>query len=600
MKSFLAASGDSDYGTYAMIRRLLAEEGLRRWKSYLVAFAMMGIFAGCTGLIPYLFGRIINDSHVSRNFSAVIVGALVIFGLFFAKGVSTYIQQVVLYRIANDIIASSQRRVFDKLLSENLSFYADRHSSEFVTRLTAGANSVAVILNLIITSIGRDLLSLIGLAIVMVVQDPLMSISALIIGPPALLLLRKMVRRIRSIAGHRYRGGALILETLQETLHGIRIVKAFTLEPQMRERFDRHVGTVQQEANKFARVANRASPLMEILGGFALALVAVYAGYRTIYYNASPGEFFSFIAAFLMAYEPAKRLARFNMDLHSNLVGTRLLYEIIDSPASEQRDDDKPALRPGIERIEFAGVRFSYRSDASVLRDVSFSADPGKVTALVGPSGGGKSTIFNLLLRFYEPEGGRILVGGQDISTVSRLSLRRHIAYVGQDVFLFRGSIRDNIACGKPGASEDDIIAAAKGAHAHEFVSAFPDGYDTEVGEHGLQLSGGQRQRIAIARALIKDAPVVLLDEATAALDSESELLVREAMTRLCEGKTTLIIAHRLHTIAHAERILVVEDGRIVESGRHDELLRKGGRYALFYRLQLKQQETPEPAVASR
>src|SRR4029079_5498101 len=225
-------------------------------------------------------------------------------------------------------------------------------------------------------------------------------------------------------------------------------------------------------------------------------------------------------------------------------------------------------------------------------------AAPTKLTALVGPSGGGKSTIFNLLLRFYDAEQGAITIDGQNIASVARQSLGRQIAYVGQHVQLFRGSIRDNIALGKLGANDDEIVAAAKAAHAHEFIAGFPQGYDTPVGEHGLQLSGGQRQRVAIARALIKDAPIILLDEETAALDSESELQVREAMEHLCQGRTTLAIAHRLHTVSHADRIYVVEDGRAVESGRHDELLRKGGRYASFYTLQLEAQEPDSPVVA--
>ena len=230
---------------------------------------------------------------------------------------------------------------------------------------------------------------------------------------------------------------------------------------------------------------------------------------------------------------------------------------------------------------------------------MSLVAEPGKLTALVGPSGGGKSTVFNLILRFYEAERGRIVIDRQDIAQVSRRSLRQHIAYVGQDTFLFRGTIRENIEFGKPGASEDEIVAAAKAAYAHDFIMTFPRGYETPVGEHGLQLSGGQRQRVAIARALIKNAPIILLDEATAALDSESELQVREAMEVLCRGRTTLAIAHRLHTVSHADRIYVVENGQASESGRHDELLRKGGRYAAFYRLQLKEQENRTPAVAT-
>jgi len=250
-------------------------------------------------------------------------------------------------------------------------------------------------------------------------------------------------------------------------------------------------------------------------------------------------------------------------------------------------------------RLEFDDVHFAYRSDEAVLSGMSLVAEPGKLTALVGPSGGGKSTVFNLIRRFYEAERGRIVIDRQDIAQVSRRSLRQHIAYVGQDTFLFRGTIRENIEFGKPGASEDEIVAAAKAAYAHDFIMAFPRGYETPVGEHGLQLSGGQRQRVAIARALIKNAPIILLDEATAALDSESELLVREAMEVLCRGRTTLAIAHRLHTVSHADRIYVVENGQASESGRHDELLRKGGRYAAFYRLQLKEQENRTPAVAT-
>jgi len=385
---------------------------------------------------------------------------------------------------------------------------------------------------------------------------------------------------------------------MQETLQGIRIVKAFTLEDIMRERFDRNVATVEHEANKMARVANRASPLMETLGGCAIAIAVTYGGYRVIETGATPGQFFSFIAAFLLAYEPAKRLARLNIELNSALVGVRILFELLDSPPSEAPDRDKPSLNVKNARLAFDDVHFAYRDDDPVLRGISFVAEPGKFTALVGPSGGGKSTVFNLLLRFYDAKRGKVLIDDQDVTLCSRQSLRQHIAYVGQDVFLFRGTVRENIEFGKPGASEDEIVAAAKAAYAHDFIMSFPRGYETPVGEHGLQLSGGQRQRVAIARALIKNAPIILLDEATAALDSESELQVREAMEHLCQGRTTLVIAHRLHTVSHADCIHVVEDGRVVESGRHEELLRTGGRYASFYRLQLKEQEAPVSITA--
>jgi ATP-binding cassette subfamily B protein len=429
-----------------------------------------------------------------------------------------------------------------------------------------------------------------------------MSIVSVLVAPPAIVVLRKLVRRIHAIASSQFTGGAQILETLQEAVQGIRIVKAFTLEEQMQHKFEASVGGVERESVKMARVANRSSPLMETLGGMAIGIAIIYGGHRVIIGGAEPGGLFSFIAAFLLAYEPAKRLARLNIDLSSGLVGVRVLYEILDSPASEPIEDGLPPLALTQARVEFADVRFAYRPDEPVLKGISFVAEPSKVTALVGQSGGGKSTVLNLILRFYDAQSGKIVIDGQDIATVSRRSLRRQMAYVGQDVKLFSGSIRDNIAFGRPGATEAEIMSAARAAHAHDFIMSFPKGYDSPVGEHGVQLSGGQRQRVAVACALIKNAPIILLDEATAALDSESERHVQEAVAELCKGRTTIVIAHRLSTIMHADRILVVEGGQIVEAGRHEELLRRGGRYASFFRLQLQQHDgkEPVPAVAAR
>jgi ATP-binding cassette subfamily B protein len=595
----MPTADDEHYSAFPLIRRLVTEQGFAHWRRYAFAFVMMAISAGCTALSAYLIGNVINEAYVNKNLTGIFILGGVTAALFMAKGLATYGQSVILSQIGNRIVADNQRAVFAKLLNEGLGFFTDRHSTEFIARLSAGAAAATSVINLLITSLGRDLLSLIGLVTVMVVQDPFMSIISFVVAPPAFLVLRKLIRRIKTIARNQFQGGTRIIETLQETLQGIRIVKAFTLEDTMRERFDSNVAAVEQEANKMARVANRASPLMETLGGIAIAIAITYGGYRVIATGATPGQFFSFIAAFLLAYEPAKRLARLNIELNSGLVGVRILFEVLDSPPSEPSDIGMPALQIKSSRLEFDDVQFGYRSDEAVLRGISFVAEPGKMTALVGPSGGGKSTIFNLILRFYDTQRGKIAIDGQDIAQVSRHSLRQDIAYVGQDVFLFRGTIRENIAFGKPGASEDEIMAAAKGAYAHDFITTFPRGYDTPVGEHGLQLSGGQRQRVAIARALIKNAPIILLDEATAALDSESELQVREAMEHLCQGRTTVAIAHRLHTVSHADRIYVIEDGETVESGRHDELLRKNGRYASFYRLQLKEQETRPRVVAA-
>ncbi len=591
------AEPSDKYATTTLVRRLLVDEALAHWPLYAFAFALMAIAAAATALTAYLLGTMINEAYVQRNFHGIVIIGVVAVLIFAAKGFATYGGTVTLSRIGNRIIADNQQRMFDKLLQENIGFFADRHSSEFIARLTTGANAVSGVINLLITAIGRDLMSLIGLCIVMVIQDPIMSLAGFITAPPAILFLRKLIRRVRGIARRQFTGGTRIIETMQEALQGMRMVKAFALEDEMRRRLAVSVGEVEHESNKMARVANRASPLMESLGGLAIALATVYGGYRVIEAGATPGEFVSFLAAFLLAYEPAKRLARLNIDLNNNLVGVRVLYEVIDSPPGEPTDDDRPALVLSTARVEFADVKFAYHAGTPVLRGMSFVASRGKVTALVGPSGGGKSTVLNLLLRFYDVDAGRILIDGQDIAAVSRRSLRHEIAYVGQIVHLFRGTIRDNIALGKLGASEAEIVAAARAAHAHDFILGFPAGYDTPVGEHGLQLSGGQRQRVAIARALIKDAPIILLDEATASLDSESERHVQEALDELCKGRTTIVIAHRLSTIMHADCILVVENGAVAEAGRHDELLRKGGRYASFYRLQLKEQSPPQDAI---
>jgi ATP-binding cassette subfamily B protein len=598
LKSYFQRWFADPNGTAALVRRLLVEQAAGQWRRYALAFGLMGIAAASTALGAYLVGDVINQAYVHKNLTGIVILALVTAVIFMIKGMATYGQAVMLARIGNRIIADNQRQMFAKLLRHNIGFFADRHSSEFMARLTTGAAAASQVLNLLITSFGRDFLSLIGLLAVMSVQDPVLSALSIIVVPPAMLILRKMIRRIKTIAHHQFTGSARILETLQETLQGIRILKAFTLEDAMRERFDSRVAELEHESNKWARVAYRSGPLMEALGGFAIAGALVYGGFRVIETGATPGQFFSFLAAFMLAYEPAKRLARLNLDLNSGLVGVRILFDVIDHPPTEPAEEGKPPLKLSRARVEFANVQFAYRPGEKVIKNLSFVAEPGKVTALVGPSGGGKSTIFNLMLRFYEVDGGAVIIDGQNIGAVSRQSLRSQVAYVGQNVFLFRGSVRENIALGRSGATEAEIVAAAKAAYAHDFIMAFPRGYDTPVGEHGLQLAGGERQRIAIARGLLKDAPIILLDEATASLDSESERLVQGAIEHLCQGRTTIVIAHRLHTVVDADRIFVIEDGAVVESGRHDELLRRGGRYTSFYRLQLREQESSAPPVA--
>jgi ATP-binding cassette, subfamily B, bacterial MsbA len=558
----------------AVLRRLLMDQGAKHWRGYLFAFAMMALIAVTTSLSAWIIGKIVDRIFVGRNLKAVWEITAAIVAIYTVKGLATYGQQVVLSRVANSIVANVQNRIFDQMLRMKVGYYSRSHSSEFITRQAFIAQSASNVLNLLITTLSRDALTIVGLVIVMVSQDPLLSLFALMFLPLAAVGVRKIGIRVRTIMA------VQMMESLQETAQGIRIVKAFTLESFMRDRQANAIEGFERAANKLAQVSSRTSPIMESLGGFAIAAVVLYSGYTVIIRGNPPGSLFSFITSVIMLYEPLKRVARLHVDLSSSLFGVGMLYDFLDERDFEEDRPDARELEVTQGRIEFRDVVFGYRPEERVLHSVSFVAEAGKTMALVGRSGGGKSTIMNLMLRLYEIESGQILCDGVDTATVTLKSLRRRIGYVSQENFLFKGSVRDNIALGRPGAGDAEIVAAARAAYAHDFIMGFERGYDTPCGEHGMQLSGGQRQRIAIARAFLKDAPIILLDEATSALDSESEQAIQKALRTLCEGRTTIVIAHRLSTVAQADEISVIDRGRIVERGRHGELLAQGQTYS--------------------
>jgi ATP-binding cassette subfamily B protein len=573
------------------IKRLMLTDGRRHWKGYAISFVFMGIMAATTSGLAFLMGDVINRIFVQQNSAAIWILSGAVLALSVVKGFATYGQAVTLSRVGNRIVADNQKRVLDRLLAQDVSYFAGGHTAEIMLRFNNGAQGARNVLNLIITSLGRDLLSVIGLTAVMVTQDPFMALICLLVMPIAVGGVRNLIRKVQKIFQREFHSAVQIMTESIEAFQGIRTVKSFTMEQEMRTKIYGRIDKMEKASNRMIRAQSQSGPLMEALGGVAIGLVVMYAGWGVLHGGRTPGEFFSVITALLLSYEPAKRLARLNIDLTPQLLGARMLFEILDRAAVEQDPPGTPELVLEGGRIEFNDVFFGYRQDEPVLRGLSFVAEAGKTTALVGPSGGGKSTVMSLIERFYEVGSGVIAIDGQKINQVTYHSLRSAISFVNQDVFLFSGSIRENIAAGRPGASDEEIQDAARAAHAHDFIMGFADGYDSQVGEHGAQLSGGQRQRIAIARAFLKDSPILLLDEATAALDSESEAEVQRALRSLQMNRTTIVIAHRLQTVVNADSICVIDRGRVVESGRHEELIARRGRYFSFHQLQFAGQE---------
>lgn len=578
---------DQWLGDFVVLKRLVLENFALFWKRYLLAFVLMAIVAAATAMSAWLMRDLINKVFIDRDarMMFLICGSVLV--IYTAKGFASYGQEVMLARIGNNIVARTQRKIFDAILMQDLPFFHSIGSADLITRITHNAQAASSSLNLIATSIGRDLLTLLGLIGVMIAQDAILTLIALIGVPLFFTIITRLLKQVRKLFSSEVQSLATTIATIQETIHGIKVIKAFRLEDTMRQRMNQSVIAVERLANKMVAVQAGTNPLIDTLGGVAVASVVFYGGWRVIYDNATPGEFFAFITALLMMTDPARRLARLRLQLAANSVGVKMLYELVDMlPDAKARHDELVPITIKQGGVIFSDVTFGYDPEKPILHNINFVAEAGRITALVGLSGSGKSSLFNLILRFWQPQQGRIEIDGQNIRHADPASLYDAMAYVGQDVFLFDGTIAENILRGRPGATEAEMFEAAKNAAAHDFIMSLPHGYQTRVGEFGGQLSGGQRQRISIARAFLKDARILLLDEPTSALDAESDAAIQGALQRLMHGRTTLIIAHRLATIANADQILVLDQGRIVETGHHDALMSHNGVYARLYQLQ--------------
>jgi len=571
----------------SLLKRLLAENFHQQAPWYGIAIASMIVVAAMTSLSAWILRDVVNATVIGRDLHKVLAVAAFVALIFLVKGIATYIQSAFLNKAGNNIIALAQRRIFDHVLKQDVGFYSRMESSDLVMRLTTNAQAARSVIDLVVTSFVRDLFTLVGLLAVMVIQQPILFLVSSIVGPAALIGVRKLTHQVRVIMEQELASLSKIIENVQETATGIRVVKAFGLESYMSERMRRHVTDVENRSNQMAKLEAASSPIMETLSGLAIAGVIALNGYWVVEDGQTPGALMSFIAALLLAYEPAKRLARARVSLESGMLSVRMMYDLLDRPISLQEKADAFPLPFGEGKVRFSGVKFGYEEGHLIFDDLNLEFPAGKTTALVGPSGGGKSSIINLVMRLYDPISGSVTIDDTDLRDVTFASIRERIAFVGQDTFLFHGTVRHNIELGRRGATDEEIITAATAANAHDFIMKLPNGYDTDVGENGGRLSGGQKQRLAIARAMLRNAEILILDEATSALDSESESLIRDALANLTMDRTTIMIAHRLSSVRAAHNIVVMEGGKAIEQGTQNQLLAHDGAFRRLYELQL-------------
>ncbi len=580
--------------TRQLLARLVRDHVRPYVARLLLAVLCMTLAAGATAALAYLMEPVLDEIFIEKDRTLLIAVPAAVIALTLVKGAATYGQAVLVAFVGQRVIADLQSRAFAHILRFDLAFFQDTASGKLVSRLTNDVNLMRNAVANALTGMVKDSLTLLFLIGVMFEKDWKLALIACVVFPIAIYPIVRIGRRMRKVSTSALNELGLFTARLNETFQGARHVKAYNRERFESARADRLIESVFGLVFKSLRTRAAATPIMETLGGIFIALMILYGGWQVVGGALTPGAFFAFVTAMLLAYRPLKALANLNATLQEGLAASQRVFDILDTaPRIVEAPDARP-LRVEGGAVSLGGVCFSYRRGVPALRDVTIEIPAGKTVALVGPSGAGKSTVLNLIPRFFDVDRGAVAIDGTDVRAATLESVRDAVALVSQETVLFDDTIRANIAYGRIGASDAEIAGAARAAGAARFIAALPDGYDTLIGERGVKLSGGQRQRLSISRAMLKDAPILLLDEATSALDTESERQVQEALARLMRGRTTLVVAHRLSTVLDADRIHVLQGGRVAESGTHRSLMAAGGLYARLHAMQFAAGEAAE------
>jgi ATP-binding cassette, subfamily B, bacterial MsbA len=536
-------------------------------------------------LLQNTLGRIIGPDATPME--ALTMLSVAVFTVFMLKNVFDYLQHYFVAMLEQSITRDLRNEVYGHMLELDLRFYGRTRTGQILTRLTSDVDLMRTLVTKNVATLVTSLLQIIATVVILVLVSWQLTLLALVVMPLTFGIWRKLLAPLRRGDRRVLELGGEVTSHLQETVSGVRQVKAAAAERFERGRFRDLTQSYFKAVVRTERVRALASPLSETMGALGTVLLLWYGGRMVLVDGTIAADgFILFLGLSMKLYQPAKWISKFPSIVQPGLAAADRVFEFLDTPIEMV---DAPGLCgfDGLgQELRFENVGFAYSADAQVLHDVTFTARAGTVTALVGPSGGGKSTLVDLVARFYDPTEGRIVADGVDLREISPRALRQRLGIVTQETVLFHDTVRANIAYALPNATDAEVEAAARAANAHDFILELPEGYETRLGERGTRLSGGQRQRIAIARAILRDPPILIFDEATSALDSESERLVQEAIEHLLEGRTVFVIAHRLSTIRHADQVLVLENGRIVQQGRHDELVDEGGLYRRLYRLQ--------------